>query len=899
MELKKKVTISQNDSAEMTEILKESLLFQGAENSVLEFVASKLEVVSFRSGDPIFLENEISDHVYFVKSGRVEIASFHTESKQINRLAIIGPGGHFAEFSVLNHDNKSASAFALEESELLRLDSKSFLEILLRFPLVSKQLSIILSKLVFQFVETHNYISYFNADDIKYNKDILLYLPISLWERYQVLPISLDGRILRLGMINPHNVEFFRQLNVRNSNLQIDVYLIAEHEFKIQLDSLVKFYKNNNGIKGRHKYSHPEDDQHQNTLEYLIESNIYFSQLHSNIQGRITSLFTQEEYKVGDIIISKGDKVDKYFLIKKGRVEISKLQKDEGVFAKVGELNPKDGFGEVSILSNNLSILMVTAVTDITIYSIEKRYFLELMNRPRFSVAVSKILAKYLKKDNQIAGVKNFDSEQNLDFDELTDLIPLSIVQEKKILPLILKDNELILGVLNSDSQNLYHIVGRYLLDFRVSIVQISEQNYSKWLLLYLKTMEENSGENLVSISKAKDQKVKVNPVVELEKIILDGVQMGASDVHLEPVGDFLCMRYRVDGVLKERDKKISFKLGGSEIINRLKVVSDLDITNHMVPQDGQLAMTISGCKISARVSTLPTKKGEKAVLRLVPERNSVVPLNVLAPDRRVVNILRNVTRCRQGLFLVTGPTGSGKTTSLYSLLNEVNRIDSNVITLENPVELEIPGLVQVEVNEKQGLTFKSALRSVLRQDPDIIMVGEIRDAESAKIVFEAAITGHLVLSTLHSSSSLDVGPRLKELGIEPGTMASGLLGVMAQRLVRKVCEHCKSDYKVTNEELTYIHQVLGHQVQIPTILKKGAGCSHCKGSGFAGRLPIYEIWRKTNQVESVLQKGSSNIEMMNAVRQDNYNTLLESGVKMALYGLTTISEVRRTLAQI
>ena len=258
-----------------------------------------------------------------------------------------------------------------------------------------------------------------------------------------------------------------------------------------------------------------------------------------------------------------------------------------------------------------------------------------------------------------------------------------------------------------------------------------------------------------------------------------------------------------------------------------------------------------------------------------------------------MVNILRNVTRCRQGLFLVTGPTGSGKTTSLYSLLNEVNRIDSNVITLENPVELEIPGLVQVEVNEKQGLTFKSALRSVLRQDPDIIMVGEIRDGETASLGINAALTGHLVLSTLHTNDAPGTINRLLNMGVEPFLVTSSLNCIVAQRLARRICSECKEELEVDKEALVDLG-LTEEQLKIAT-MHHGAGCKRCNKTGYKGRVALYEVMHVGDEIKEGVLQGYSAMELKDTAIKAGMQTLRMSGIKKLLEGTTTIAEIIRT----
>ena len=328
-------------------------------------------------------------------------------------------------------------------------------------------------------------------------------------------------------------------------------------------------------------------------------------------------------------------------------------------------------------------------------------------------------------------------------------------------------------------------------------------------------------------------------------------------------------------------------------MISRIKILSKMDVTNRMTPQDGQLNTEHDGQPILARASILPTKHGENAVLRLIRSRNSVPPLSTLAADRRVVNILRDVVASTQGVFLVTGPTGSGKSTTLYSLLEELNRVEVSIISLEDPVELEVAGTTQVEMNEKTGLNFAAALRSALRQDPNVIMIGEIRDEESAKIAFHAAATGHLVISTLHTNDSLSVVPRLLEMGISRQALGSTLLGASAQRLARKICTKCITTRPINDTEIQTIKTEIPNS-SVPETVSFGAGCPACNQSGYAGRLPIMEVWTKSRAIETALMEQGSLDKFMEEIDKSDFETLRQFALKMAVAGLTTFEEVEK-----
>jgi len=379
-------------------------------------------------------------------------------------------------------------------------------------------------------------------------------------------------------------------------------------------------------------------------------------------------------------------------------------------------------------------------------------------------------------------------------------------------------------------------------------------------------------------------------PIVKLVNLLLaQAVKERASDIHIEPEETMLRVRFRIDGIMREIYTQPK-KLQGA-IISRMKIMSNLDIAERRVPQDGRIQMMVEGKPIDLRVSTLPTVYGENIVMRILDKSNLRVKLDDLGfgvMEGRVRGMLERPN----GLILVTGPTGSGKTTTLYSALNEVSKMDKNTITLEDPIEYRLPLIRQSQVNVKAGMTFAAGLRSILRQDPDIVMVGEIRDAETAKIAVEAAMTGHLVLSTLHTNDAPGALPRLVDMNVEPFLVATATAGVLAQRLVRRICVSCKTAYEPPESIL----KAIGLEGK-GTFLYKGEGCRVCSGSGFKGRLGIYEVLVINEEIRDLVIQTASADKIRRAAMDDGMLTLRQDGVKKALEGLTTIEEVMRATA--
>jgi len=376
-------------------------------------------------------------------------------------------------------------------------------------------------------------------------------------------------------------------------------------------------------------------------------------------------------------------------------------------------------------------------------------------------------------------------------------------------------------------------------------------------------------------------------PVVKLVNyIIFTAVQEGASDIHIEPEDHRLRVRYRVDGRLYE--KLSPPHRMHAAIASRIKIMSNLDISERRVPQDGDFNVMMEGRPIDLRVSTMPGKYGEKVVIRIIDSRNSRLSLDQLGFGPRTLEAWRDIVSHPNGVVLVTGPTGSGKSTTLYSVLSEINSDDKNVSTIEDPVEARIPGVNQAQVNVKAGFSFAGALRSMLRQDPDILMVGEVRDGETAAIVTQAALTGHLVFSTLHTNDAPSAVTRLVNLGVEPYLVAATLRGVLAQRLVRKVCPHCKVKAE-PDERMAAMIQASGGD---PDAVWEGSGCGRCRGTGYAGRIGVFELLAPDADLLEAIAAGETLQSLRTRLTDGGFRTLREDGWEKVAAGLTTPEEV-------
>jgi general secretion pathway protein E len=380
-------------------------------------------------------------------------------------------------------------------------------------------------------------------------------------------------------------------------------------------------------------------------------------------------------------------------------------------------------------------------------------------------------------------------------------------------------------------------------------------------------------------------------PVIKLVNLILfEAVQALASDVHVQPYEQELVVRLRVDGVLYD-----SFRLPKElqeEIVSRLKVMGRMNIAEKRLAQDGRATVQVGDRIIDLRIASLPTSHGERVVIRLLDKSARLYRLSELGMPQPTLQRFAKLINLEHGLLLVTGPTGSGKTTTLYAALKELDAAAHNILTLEDPIEYQLEGISQTQVSEKKGMTFASGLRSVLRQDPDVIMVGEIRDKETATMAIQSALTGHLVFSTLHTNDAASAVTRLLDLGIEPYLVASCLVGVLAQRLVRRVCGHCATEAQPSEEALAWLG--VSGRAATPA-MRQGRGCPSCRGSGYRGRIGIFELLVVDEPVRRHIQARSpASVIRGAAVEHGSMRTLREDGVEKVLAGISTVDEVER-----
>jgi len=490
------------------------------------------------------------------------------------------------------------------------------------------------------------------------------------------------------------------------------------------------------------------------------------------------------------------------------------------------------------------------------------------------------------------AGVEFINLEEVIINPAVIKLVPYNVARENKVVPITTDGKSIVVAIQDPFNFKAIDTIEQ-ITGLRV-IVKVAREEQILRAIENLYGLHVSSDEdfeaNIREAIRIQQLGAEVAPIANIVNlIVLKGIQLDATDIHIEPSDKVSRIRYRVDGVLHPI-YTIPRKLHPS-IVTRIKIMSNLDIGEQRVPQDGGFNFQLGMKNINIRVSTYPTPYGESVVLRILERTNIILGLEKLGLSQEKLVRIRNLIQKPFGIIVVCGPTGSGKTTTLNSILLELNSLEKNIMTIEDPIEYRLPLIKQSQVNEKAGFTFANALRSILRHDPDVILVGEMRDRETAELAFQASLTGHLVLTTIHANTAIQAIPRLLNLGVDPYIMSVGLIAIIGQRLVRRVCENCKVvqpldidlvkkfglEKYFTKDENEYV----------------GRGCSHCFHTGYRGRTGIFEILEITEEVRELIQRGAPLHEIETVVK---YETMLEDGIKKVKQGITNLSEVLRVI---
>lgn len=467
--------------------------------------------------------------------------------------------------------------------------------------------------------------------------------------------------------------------------------------------------------------------------------------------------------------------------------------------------------------------------------------------------------------------------------EEVRELIDESFIHERKIFPIEIGIKEIKLAMVDIyDSNTIMHLKAK--LKKRVLTVKMTEEEFYMLTSKYFgigsgmfHNMEKDFSSKITEFD-LEDKEDSAEIVRFVNQVLLDAYKRGSTDIHFDPIKNDVILRYRIDGVLHLLPIPTAIKNVYSAVVSRIKIMGELDISEKRLPQDGRIKIRVGEKEQDLRISALPTINGESIVIRILANEKGELDMVHLGMEEKTLEKFRELIHKPNGIVLVTGPTGSGKTTTLFSGIKEINDSSKKIITIEDPVEYQLDGVSQMQVKPDIGLTFAEGLRAVLRQDPDIIMVGEIRDKETAEIAIRASLTGHLVFATLHTNDSISSVTRLMDMGIEPYLITSSLIGVLAQRLVRKICPYCKAEKTLDNGEVTYY----------------GKGCDYCFQTGYKGRTSIHELYVINDDNKKDILNGKSNFEIKANLKKNNWQDLYENGILKVKKGMTTYEEILR-----
>jgi type IV pilus assembly protein PilB len=662
--------------------------------------------------------------------------------------------------------------------------------------------------------------------------------------------------------------------------------------------------------------------------QHFLQRIKLFSGLSVDDCQQVVKRMKRRDFLPNQIIVREGAPGSSMFFITAGLVEIRKKDPHTGIDFLLAEMGPGQNFGEMALLTGKPRTASVTSVQPTTCAVLEQADFHDLLIRyPKIGLALTRVLAERVESASQQVGIE-FINLAKMHFDSrVLALLPLPMMTEHRVIPIAFINNRLSLAMVNPNNIIALDDIRRIIKGIMIEPVVTTEEDFKKFMsTTYHQLMKKEadakpgasagttaasaSPESMMDVlqsdmirdiqlsedqaaSESKQDLMSASedaPIIRLANSVLGlAIKKGASDIHVEPMETSVIIRYRIDGVLQtiqNLPKKVQLGL-----ISRLKIISKLDISEKRLPQDGRISVNMESRPIDFRVSTIPGKWGEKVCLRILDRSNTMLGLDKLISHEPTLKLVRELIGQPYGILYVTGPTGSGKTTTLYSALAEINDPGFNISTAEDPIEYDLAGVNQIQANGDIGLDFARILRAFLRQDPDIILVGETRDKETAHIAVEAALTGHLVFTTLHTNSAAGAFTRLNEMGIEPFLISSSTLGVMAQRLARRLCPHCREQYVAEDATCDYMGLPRGSKFW------KGRGCDACAGKGKKGRVGIYEVMKMNPELRAMVAKGALTEEIHNAAIRLGMLDLKKYAGLLLLNGDTSVEEVLQVVS--
>jgi type IV pilus assembly protein PilB len=648
----------------------------------------------------------------------------------------------------------------------------------------------------------------------------------------------------------------------------------------------------------------------------------FFSALSAEACGLLETRTRRRDFLPQSTIVREGSTDGAAYFVLSGRVAVRRRDPDTGVDFILAELGPGQMFGEMALLTGQPRTASVLAIDETTCAVLEHADFEQaLVAHPELASPLMRMLAERLIDANRHAGV-DFVNLAKMQVDpRVVALLPQATINAHKVVPIAFANNRLTLAMTNPNNLVAFDDVRRAIKGVMIEPAIVTEDDFKRFMTttypqLVAKTAaaaprpaasakpSADPGIDLLQADLIRELQLAADaevvtadtkqdlmsasedaPIIRLVNSILGlAIKQGVSDIHVEPMEGDVTVRFRIDGVLQVVQKLPKrVQLG---VISRFKILSRLDIAEKRLPQDGRISVTMEGKPIDFRVSTVPGKWGEKVCMRLLDKSNTALGLDTLISHAPVLALVREMIQQPYGIIYVTGPTGSGKTTTLYSALAEINDPAVNISTAEDPVEYDLPGITQIQVASDIGLTFAAVLRAFLRQDPDVLLVGETRDKETAHTAVEAALTGHLVFTTLHTNSAAVAFTRLQEMGIEPFLVSSSTIGVIAQRLTRRLCQQCKQPVAADANATRYF------DLPPNTTLYRAVGCAMCGGKGVKGRVGIYEVMRMNPQLRSMVGAGARAEEVHAAAVAQGMIDLKHYAALLLTQGLATVEDV-------
>ncbi len=657
-----------------------------------------------------------------------------------------------------------------------------------------------------------------------------------------------------------------------------------------------------------------------------------FSALSIDECQQIVKRMKRRDFPPNQIIVREGAPGTSMFFITAGEVEVRKKDPGTGIDFLLTNMGPGQNFGEMSLLTGKPRTASVIAIQPTTCAVLEQKDFQELlMAYPKIGIALTTILAERVETASQQVGIE-FINLAKLNFDvRVLQLLPQTMMLQHKVVPVAFANNRLSLAMVNPNNIVALDDIRRIIKGVMIEPVIITDEDFRKFMNSTYQEMTRKEEEknaapgkptelvaekgpevtidllqsdiirdlqlsedaNLQQLSENKQELTAASedaPIIRLVNSVLGlAIKKGASDIHIEPMEKDVVIRFRQDGVLQtvqNLPKKVQLGL-----ISRCKILAKLDISEKRLPQDGRISVNMEGKPIDFRVSTVPAKWGEKVCMRILDKSNTTLGLDKVVAHPEVLKKIRELVNQPYGILYVTGPTGSGKTTTLYSALAEINDPGVNISTAEDPIEYDLAGVNQIQANKDIGLDFARVLRAFLRQDPDVILVGETRDKETAHIAVEAALTGHMVFTTLHTNSAAGAFTRLTEMEIEPFLVSASTVGVMAQRLARRLCQNCKEPIPVEEETAKYLGLTPGETVF------KGKGCDACNMKGLKGRVGIYEVMKMNARLRKMVAAAAVTEEIHAAAIEEGMLDLKAYAAWLIRQGLTTVEEVLQVVS--